>query len=101
MAKRILQANPEYATCRYSESDTIVKPGLTMTPAQVADLTNRGIAVSTQNASFVPESDINPDSWEVDLMHQRGSDLNELWQAERAARSKIVGNHKKDKKTYG
>lgn len=76
------------------------RSGLAVTPADMLDLTSRGIAVSSANNLEFNEGLDNPSSvLPVDQL--RGVDASDVWNAEMDARSKLVRAHKKDVQLYG
>lgn len=105
MAQRILKAQIRPVDYKIDENvDMIVtKPGLSLTPSQIKDLTDRGVAVSLPNAKqfLDTEVSINDHSWEVDPVFKRDTDMIQLWEIEKAARGKVLRAHKSDKKRFG
>lgn len=68
MAKRKLIAQLSPVNCKVVDSlELVTKPGLAMTPKQVQELTDRGIAVSLPNEkSFLDGSPSSPTDWSID-----------------------------------
>lgn len=85
---------------RTSKNDIIVRPDLSVTPAQAMRLAEKGIPVSTQTASSFSDGSLNP-SWEVPLDRCRGIDPAVLWEKQQEIRTKIVSAHKRDVDKYG
>lgn len=77
-----------------------VQPGLSMTPMQVKELTDKGIPVSLPAQQFL-DSDSDSSSWSVDPCFQRDTNIDSAWEKEHLSRSKLVRAHKNDKKRYG
>lgn len=100
MAKRKMTIITKGCVCKCSEFEEPTRPDLAVTPAQVKDLTDRGIPVSTPNASQFIDTDTSG-SWDIEPMFQRDADTNKLWEQQQLARNKVVKAHRKDKKTYG
>lgn len=101
MAKRVL--NSEIGTCRcvvdeYKDKE-ITKPHLAMTPQQVKELTDRGIAVSLPNGQFL-DGESN-EGWSIDPAFKRDADLPSTWELETLSRSKLIRAHRADKKKFG
>lgn len=67
--------------------DLTVKNNLAVTPSQMADLTERGVAVSSSNLQF-DEGSPNPSSV-VPIDARRGVDVNDVWQAQQSSRKKL------------
>lgn len=77
------------------------KQGLSMSPADVARATSRGLAVSSQiNDSLFYDGDDNP-SFDIPIESQRGVDVADVWQAQQSAKKRIISAAKKDKELYG
>lgn len=57
------------------------KPNLAITPAQVKELADRGIAVSNQNVQFISTGGDN--SWFVEPQFRREMDMATAWQMEK------------------
>lgn len=102
MAKRILKAQIKPCTCTIcADTDKLItKEGLSLTPAKVKELTDRGIAVNLPNANnfLQPEKG---SSWFVEPMFRRDANMCSVWEQEQAAKAKVVGAHKRDKQLYG
>lgn len=77
-----------FATCKYSRTDQKTKPGLAVTPAQMSQMADKGIAISAQNAANFYDGSENP-SWDVLPEYERGIDVADLWQNQQTARKKI------------
>ncbi len=79
-----------------------VQSGLSLTPRDVKELTDRGIAVSTPNSSYTEASPIHrSDSWFVEPQDRRGMDMNTAWEISQRTRAKIIAAHKSDKRKFG
>lgn len=98
--KRIFTKPTRYATCLATTQDIVVKSGLAMTPTKVKELTDKGLAVSNQSASFYDSSDTSSD-WNIEPMFKRNMDVNSLWEIQNESRTKVVKAHKTDKKKFG
>lgn len=62
---------------------------LAITPAQVKELTDRGIPVAAQNVPFLESgSDVN--SWTVEPQFRREMDMATAWEMEKAASRKVL-----------
>lgn len=75
-----------------------VQNGLAVRPSEVAELTARGIAVTSQN---VNKDDPGFHEKSLDVTAKRGFDLNTAWEMSKVSRSKIINAHKLDSKLYG
>ncbi|QXN75257.1 hypothetical protein [Microvirus mar52] len=78
-----------------------VKAGLAYSPAMVMEATEQGIAVSGANidAMFFDGTD-NP-SFDLATDQRRGVDANDVWNASREARARLINAHLKDKRKFG
>lgn len=101
MAKRKFVCPTQFADC-VNNSDTfpVVQEGLALTPSDVKQLTDKGIAVSAQQQNVSNASDLE-NGFYVDPMYRRGTDLNDLWNIEKSTRAKFNNSYKRDKKIYG
>ena len=104
MAKRILKAQIRPISCRLSESDNLVtKPNLAMTPSQVKELTDKGIAVSLPNEKQFLDGTTYSGStdWSVDPVFKRSVDMCQLWELEKSTQGKLIRAHRLDKQKFG
>jgi hypothetical protein len=102
MANRVLSAQLRPVSCKVDvrRDMEVTKPGLAVTPTQIKELTDRGIAVNLPNANQFLEGN-SSGSWEVDPVFKRNADMCELWEIEQTAKNKIIKAHKVDKKRFG
>lgn len=99
MARRIMTSEGRVCDTPYSDNDkkkTI--PGLAMTPAQVKQLAERGIPVSTAGMQEFYDAD---KGWRIEPMFARGADICQLWEMEHNAQSRVLSARKKDIARYG
>lgn len=73
----------------HDEPVVAVVNDLAVTPADMHQMTARGIPISAQNESLFYDGD-TLSSVELDLEYRRGIDVNDLWDAEKDSRSKIL-----------
>ena len=64
-----------------------VKQNAAITPSQIAELTNNGMAVSTLNSLVFEEGSSHPVHFPLE--QSRGIDVAEVWQASKSANSKL------------
>lgn len=102
MAKRYLRAQIKSCDCTYCESDRLVtKEGLSLTPARIKEMTDRGISVSLPNSqNFVNPTDATS-SWFVEPMFKRDATMVSMWEQEQLSKQKILRAQKNDKLIYG
>lgn len=102
MAQRKFITPTRFATCQTSSHPffPVTQEGLALTPTQVKSLTDRGIAVSTQTASYA-DSETLDNGMFVEPMFRRSVDINDLWNMEQESRTRVIQGIKKDKQTYG
>ena len=67
--------------------------GLAVTPAQMLDLTQRGIAISASNNMQYVEGSEDP-SFDLPIDARRGVDVNDVWDAQSTARRKLLNANK-------
>lgn len=76
------------------------KQGLAVTPSDMSNMLSRGIPISAQiNEELFFDGLDNP-SFDIPIEEQRGVDVNDVWLAQRQARSKLISAHKRDKELY-
>lgn len=78
-------------TCSVSrdENDKPVVNGLALTPAQMAELAERGIPISTANAQLAYEDGDRSSSMDVQIEDRRGVDMADVWNAQQDARNRV------------
>ncbi|WP_390598154.1 hypothetical protein [Bacteroides sp. f07] len=105
MAKRIMKAQLKPCTCKLCTGIDyeITKPNLALTPQNIKDLTDRGIAVNLPNEKTFLQGDSisNAKSWDVEPVFKRSSDMCELWELEQVSKNKVLKAHKVDKRKFG
>lgn len=100
MTKRKFETPSEFATCKCKSEFWKTKEGLTMTPTQVKELTDKGISVTTRMPNESPV-DAPENGFFVEPMFRRSVDTNDLWSMEQSTRKKLSRSHKIDTETYG
>lgn len=75
------------------------KPNMSLSPAEIARLTERGIAASSSNQGLTYTEGVSDPV--LQLESTRGIDAAELWDASKTAAANLVRGHKKDKDYYG
>lgn len=71
------------------EDSQRVRQNMAVTPAQMEDLTSKGIPVSSANMASVFDDGIpNPD-WSVPIDNTRGVDIADVWCAQQDARKNL------------
>lgn len=104
MANRLLK-NPCFTGKDYPYVQGVDKEiticGLALTPSQVQDMTDKGIAVSLPNQDFLDSDGSAPHDYSVELMFRRGMSREELWESERGARKSVFAARREDIKKFG
>ena len=77
---------------KYNENLKVVG-GLAVTPSQMLDLTQRGIAISSSNNMQYNEGSEDP-SFDLPIDARRGVDVNDVWDAQANARRKLINANK-------
>lgn len=101
MAKRkfVAQLNP--VNCKVVDSlELVTKPGLAMTPKQVRELTDRGIAVSLPNEKSFLDGSSSKTDWSIDPIFRRDADMCSMWELSRDCQGRILKAQKADKKAH-
>lgn len=76
--------------CLRKEFEPSVQSGLSITPAQMADLSAKGIPVSAQSGAMEFDSVAVPaNDYGVPIDMQRGTDIADVWNAQKNARKKM------------
>ena len=71
----------KYSICKRRPHEYIVQNNLSLTPSQIAEMTKKGIPVSTQSLQGIYETPTQ--GHDVDPIYQRGVDMNDLWNAQK------------------
>ena len=79
----------KFKNCRYGEFEDPVQNGLAITPAQMLDLTNRGIPVSPSNLGLEYDDGYSELEFDVPSEHVRGIDMADLWEQREDMRDKM------------
>lgn len=100
MAKRKLIAQLTPVNCKVVDPlELVTRANLAMTPKQVQELTDRGIAVSLPNEkSFLDGSPSSPADWSIDPIFRRDADMCSMWELSRDCQGRILKAQKADKK---
>lgn len=85
------------------ENETPVSNAQVLTPADVADLTRRGIPVSAGHLPSFQAPDDPGDSVVFDMPseYRKGYDRNTAWEDSKVAESKLAKAYKNDRKKFG
>lgn len=102
MAKRVFkpQLKPCKCVCHSDVDRLVTKPGLALTPMDIKNLTDKGVAVSLPNA----QNFLNPtegSSWTVEPEFRRDATICSVWETEKLAQKRVMQARKKDIQTYG
>ena len=77
------------------ESTTI--EGCSYTPQQLSDMAEKGIPVTSQNNTALQSHQGHQgSSWDIPLEQQRGTDISDLWLAQRRSRSSLAQAYQAD-----
>lgn len=86
---RFLSRPVRVATCKAREDEIKTKCGLSYSPAQMLEMANKGISVSSQNLETKFYDGTPNPSWNLEILRQRGVDLADLWTVAQQAKNKI------------
>lgn len=89
-----------FAHCRVRPGDEATIPNLSVSPAEMMQMSENGIPVSSANAALFNDGSPNP-SWDIPLDRTRGVDPADLWQARQSIRKKAKDGHLRDLAKYG
>lgn len=101
MAQKVLNGyNFRTCSCKRKAGELPVRGDLAYTPAQMYEAAKAGIPISSQNISQLPSTDfMDEDSWVVPVEYRRNTDIADIWNAQRDARSKIVAAYRKSRES--
>ena len=78
-----------FCTCSLLDHESETQPNLSYSPADMANMTAQGRAVSSQNLEHLAFFDGTGDSDNLPLPFCRGVDLNTLWEDAQNTRTKV------------
>lgn len=100
MISKIKKLSTRSHICETSNK-TDVRPGLSYTPAQMAEMVSRGIPVSNFTSEQFDDGTSSRQFEDLLLENTRGVDINDAWNAQQDARKKFRAAHQNDINTYG
>lgn len=80
---------PKIKYCKLEEYEEQVQNGLALTPAQMMDLTNRGVPISPANLGVEYYEGVSVSDFEVPMEHRRGVDIADMWEHRQDMRAKL------------
>ncbi|UPW41270.1 hypothetical protein [Sigmofec virus UA08Rod_4527] len=95
-----LKCRPVPVSYIYPDEYIKVEQGLSVSPSQVAELTAKGIPVSSTNVSQFIDGSPNP-SFDLPIDELRGVDINDVWEASKEAARNLSNAQTKDINDYG
>lgn len=102
MAKREFKAQlkPCKCVCNPEFDHIVTKPGLALTPSDIKNLTDKGIAVSLPNAqNFLAPSEGS--SWNIEPAFRRDATMASVWETEKLSQKRVMKARKTDVQLYG
>lgn len=85
---------------RYTRTTkTDVPQGLAVTPGDIAQLSQKGLSVSSNTAGLTFEEGTSDPV--VSIENFRGVDVADIWNSSRDSAQRLTDAHKKDKEYYG
>lgn len=91
MNYRYISYTPSFEPKMEYDQDTDVAQGLAVTPADMLDMTNAGVAISSFGLDYDEGSlDTYAATAQVPLTRVRGIDVTDVWEAQQNARYKIL-----------
>lgn len=82
-------STPRTCTAKRVEDDKPVQNGLALTPAQMADMAERGIPISTSNAQLAYDESDRVASFDLPVEDRRGVDIADVWVSQMDARKRV------------
>ena len=82
------------ARCKRRPTETDVRSGLSVTPAQVLKMAEQGIPISAQMNTALSDGHTGSD-FNIPLEERRGIDMADIWQQEMTSRKKLKNAHGK------
>lgn len=103
MASRNLKNVPKYCVCviRPEVDKEMTLNDLAMTPTQVKQLADKGVACSMPNLDYLDSDGAPKHDYSVAGMFRRGMTREELWQNQQIARKNVINAQRVDKLQYG
>lgn len=95
---------PKKVVCspKRKEDELPVFGNMAVTPAQMMQMSEKGIPISTQNIGFDPSKDgENNPSWELPLDRLRGVDPATMWEESQIVKQRAKHAHDNDRKKFG
>lgn len=80
---------PRFSRPHTRDYETPVQSGLAVTPAQMLDLTARGIPISPANLGLQYDSGYSDLDFNTPLEYTRGVDIGQLWEERENAKQRI------------
>lgn len=74
---------------------------LAMTPSQIKQLSDKGVACSMPNLDYLDSDGAPKHDYSVSGMFRRGMTREELWQNQQIARKNVINAQRVDKLQYG
>lgn len=84
----------------FKDSEIRPQPGLAITPSQIDNMAQRGIAVSAYNYGLQYQG-LESHGESVPVEFTRGFDKIDAWNLQQSSRKKVNSARIKDEKTYG
>lgn len=79
----------KYSICKRKIYEKPVQNGLAVTPAQMAELTAKGVPITASNLGMVFDDGVSKLDYDVPPEHTRGVDINDLWNLKQDIRKKL------------
>ncbi|UPW41680.1 hypothetical protein [Peromfec virus RodF8_21] len=98
---KLLQSRRYNRTAFYDVEPVYVQSGLAVTPSEMMTLSQHGVPISSQvDESLFYDGD-SSFKVTIDPMLMRGVDINDAWNAEQDAKSRLAAAYSNDVKLYG
>lgn len=100
MIKTIRERKNANVVC-YNEPLQHVQSHLSVTPAEMLQMSERGIPISSHMRDGDFYDGDNQPLVTIDPIYMRGVDINDAWNAQQSAKQKLINAHLKDVEKYG
>ena len=101
MRNRRIQTKSHLSECKRKDYELPVHGNLTVTPAHMLKMAERGTPISTNNLEFKPSDGEQNPSWDIPLDRLRGVDPAEMWEQSQVVKQKAKRAHDTDRRVYG
>lgn len=81
---------PNVCNAKRHDDEEIVRNGLSLTPSQMLEMTQKGVPIAARNLSAIVDN-VSDNDFDISPEYRRGVDISELYEAHEDARKKARG----------